>query len=58
MPDTATNEPSRTRQKGSSRTTVQWLTRPDLPDTHYLDTRVYTDPAIYREEVDKIWRKV
>ncbi|MGE0801107.1 MAG: aromatic ring-hydroxylating dioxygenase subunit alpha [Lautropia sp.] len=60
MQETTTVAPPSTalRSKGSSRTAQAWQQRPDLPDTHYLDSRVYTDPALYREEVEKIWRKI
>ena len=32
--------------------------RPDLPDTHYLDNRIFTDEAIFRRELDDIFQKV
>ena len=42
----------------SSRNGSEWERRPDLPETHYVDSAIYTSPAIYRQEVEKIWRKV
>jgi methanesulfonate monooxygenase large subunit len=38
-----------------SRTRSEWERRPRLPSTHYLDTRLYTDEGILREERDKIF---
>src|SRR4051794_8976989 len=32
--------------------------RPHLPDTHYLDNRIFTDEAIFREEQQNIFAKV
>ena len=31
---------------------------PALPDTHYLDNRIFTDPAIFKEEQEKIFARV
>lgn len=39
-----------------SRNEETWTQRPNLPDSHYLDTRVYTDQGIFAEELDKIWK--
>ncbi|NPC59131.1 aromatic ring-hydroxylating oxygenase subunit alpha [Caenimonas soli] len=41
-----------------SRSEEAWLKRPDLPDSHYVDSRIYTDPKIFAEEMDRIWRRV
>lgn len=46
------------RKIRSSRNLEQWSHRPLLPDTHYVDTRVYTDHSIFREEIDKIFNRV
>ena len=39
-----------------------WATAPNLPSTHYVDNRIYTDPVIFEEEREKIlaatWRLV
>ena len=32
--------------------------RPKLPDTHYLDNRIFTDESIFQEEQDNIFAKV
>lgn len=32
--------------------------RPDLPDTHYVDNRIFTDEAIFREEQQHIFARV
>lgn len=36
----------------------EWARKPALPDSHLVDNRIYTDPAIFAEEVDRIWSKV
>jgi methanesulfonate monooxygenase large subunit len=38
-----------------ARTKDEWESRPQLPPTHYLDTRLYTDEGILGEERDKIF---
>lgn len=42
----------------TSRSGEQWERRPNLPDSHYLDARVYNDDEIHREEIKKIWNRV
>lgn len=32
--------------------------RPRLPDTHYLDNRIFTAPAVFHEEQERIFAKV
>ena len=32
--------------------------RPDLPETHYLDNRIFTDDAIFAAEQQRIFSKV
>lgn len=41
-----------------SRNAAQWAERPRFPSTHYVDTRIYTDEQLFREEQDKIFNKV
>ena len=41
-----------------SRNAAQWTQRPRFPSSHYVDTRVYTDEQLFREEQDKIFNKV
>lgn len=43
---------------GTSRNLEQWTRRPNLPDTHYLDTRVYTDSSLFEEEIERIFHRV
>ena len=38
-----------------SRNAAEWAARPKLPSTHYVDTRLYTDAQIFREEQEKIF---
>ena len=40
------------------RTVEQWQAAPRLPQTHYLDNRIYTSPEIFEEERKKIFAKV
>jgi methanesulfonate monooxygenase large subunit len=42
----------------TGRTRKQWKLKPALPDSHVVSTRIYTDPAIFEEEVERIWSKV
>ena len=45
-------------RKRSTRNMSEWSRRPLLPDTHYIDTRVYTDAKIFEEEIEKIWNRL
>jgi methanesulfonate monooxygenase subunit alpha len=38
-----------------SRNAAEWAARPKFPSTHYVDTRLYTDAQIFREEQEKIF---
>lgn len=40
-----------------SRNSIQWHSKPPFPTTHYVDTRIYTDPALFQEEQQKIFAK-
>ncbi|MFN2348287.1 MAG: aromatic ring-hydroxylating dioxygenase subunit alpha [Thioalkalivibrio sp.] len=35
----------------------EWAETPNLPNTHYVDTRIYTDEQIFREEQVQIFNK-
>ena len=41
-----------------SRNSMQWTQKPNLPPTHYADPIIYSDPAIFEEEKEKIFKKV
>ena len=41
-----------------SRTSGEWGAGPKLPATHYVNSRIYTEEAIHREEIEKIFNKV
>ncbi|MFO7902768.1 MAG: aromatic ring-hydroxylating dioxygenase subunit alpha [Pirellulaceae bacterium] len=41
-----------------ARTGSQWATPPNLPESHYVDARIYTDEALFREEQAKIFNRV
>lgn len=34
------------------------IQRPDLPESHYLDNRIYTDPEIFEEERQRVFGRV
>jgi methanesulfonate monooxygenase large subunit len=40
------------------RTLGEWTRKPNLPPTHYVDARIYSDPGIFHEEREKIFGKV
>ncbi|MDE2359509.1 MAG: aromatic ring-hydroxylating dioxygenase subunit alpha, partial [Betaproteobacteria bacterium] len=40
-----------------SRNAIQWHQKPGFPDTHYVDTAIYTDESLFREEQAKIFGK-
>lgn len=44
--------------RGKSRSGQEWAQRPDLPPSHYIDTRVYSSHGIHLREIDTIWNKV
>lgn len=39
------------------RNASQWQAKPNLPSSHYVDTRIYTDETLFREEQQKIFAK-
>ncbi|HVE16593.1 MAG TPA: aromatic ring-hydroxylating dioxygenase subunit alpha [Chthoniobacterales bacterium] len=41
-----------------ARTSEQWADLPKLPPTHFVNSRIYTDEEIHREEIEKIFNKV
>ncbi|AWQ03681.1 Rieske [2Fe-2S] domain protein [Bordetella bronchiseptica MBORD675] len=40
-----------------SRSSQQWLARPDLPDDHYVDVDIYTSQQIFDDELKNIFAK-
>src|SRR5438445_11827589 len=38
------------------RTAAEWSAPPKFPATHYVDSRLYTDEAIFKEEKEKLFR--
>lgn len=40
-----------------SKTAIKWYEKPKFPETHYVDTRIYTDDVLFREEQEKIFNK-
>ena len=41
-----------------AKTAIQWHAKPDFPTSHFVDTRIYTDDTLFREEQDKVFNKV
>jgi len=41
-----------------SRNSEQWIKTPNLPPTHYVDPIIYSDPAIFEEEKERVFKKV
>jgi methanesulfonate monooxygenase subunit alpha len=41
-----------------TRSADQWATPPKVPHDHYVNALVYSDPEIFREEQDKIFKKI
>ncbi len=40
------------------RNAKEWDSKPNLPPTHYVDSRIYTDETLFEEEREKIFEKV
>jgi methanesulfonate monooxygenase large subunit len=40
-----------------SRSASQWIEKPHLPSTHFVDPVLYSDPSIFAEEQEKIFAK-
>lgn len=40
-----------------NQTTFEWRNRLGGPKLAYVDSRIYTDPGIFEEEIEKIWRR-
>jgi nitrite reductase/ring-hydroxylating ferredoxin subunit len=38
-----------------SRNAEQWMLKPKFPETHFVDSRIYTDESIFREEQQKVF---
>lgn len=39
-----------------AKTAQQWAARPKFPQTHYVDSRIYSDQKIFEEEREKLFR--
>lgn len=42
----------------TGRTKAQWLRKPALSETHFVNTGIYTSPELHEEETREIWGKV
>jgi len=38
------------------KTAAEWAARPKFPASHYVDARIYSDPGLFEEEKEKIFR--
>ena len=38
-----------------ARNAEQWMLKPKFPETHFVDSRIYTDESIFREEQQKVF---
>jgi methanesulfonate monooxygenase large subunit len=36
---------------------AEWAARPKFPASHYVDARIYSDPTIFEEEKEKLFKK-
>lgn len=45
-------------RNSGTKNAAEWMHAPQLDSNQYVDTRIYTDPQIFNEEIEKIWRKV
>ncbi len=39
-----------------AKSAAEWSAPPKFPATHYVDSRVYTDEAIFEEEKNKLFK--
>ena len=46
------------RERARVRRALEWAQRPQLPESHYLDTRVYYDEQLFEEEIEKIFNRM
>ena len=35
---------------------AEWNAKPKFPTSHYVDSRIYTDQALYEEEIEKLFK--
>jgi len=40
-----------------AKTAAEWAARPKFPTSHYVDARIYSDPTIFEEEKEKLFKK-
>jgi methanesulfonate monooxygenase subunit alpha len=39
-----------------AKNSVEWAAKPNFPNSHYVDSRIYTDQAIFEEEKEKLFK--
>ena len=39
-----------------AKSAAEWSAAPKFPATHYVDSRIYTDQAIFEEEMQKLFK--
>jgi methanesulfonate monooxygenase large subunit len=40
-----------------SKSAKEWIQTPQFPNSHFVDTRIYTDESLFKEEQEKIFNK-
>ncbi len=40
-----------------AKSAAEWAARPKFPTSHYVDARIYSDPAIFEEEKEKLFKR-
>ena len=39
-----------------AKNSAEWAAKPKFPASHYVDSRIYTDQAIFEEEKEKLFK--
>ena len=40
-----------------SKSAKEWIQTPPFPTSHFVDSRIYTDESLFKEEQEKIFNK-
>ena len=40
-----------------AKTAKEWIKTPPFPTSHFVDSRIYTDETLFKEEQEKIFNK-
>ena len=44
-----------TKEAVMAKNSAEWCAKPRFPASHYVDSRIYTDQAIFEEEEEKLF---